>query len=168
LQDIDFRNKQIRIKTEKQGPFEILDSMAIHDKLELLLNEYIGEYEREIVAHNGFLFFAETSRGKQQHISSDRARNIFRKVCERAGLNEFYGYREPISNLKNWKPGKLHKHTTHSLRYAFAQFLRRKKIPIEIRQHLMRHKDISTTQIYDAPQKEEIDEELRKAFAIGK
>jgi len=168
IEDIDFQNKQIKIRTEKQGPYEIMDSMFLHERLETLLQDYIHEYEREIIQHKGYLFFSETFRGKYDYITADRARNIFREICNRANLTEYYGNRTPISGVKNFKPGKLYKLTTHSLRYAFAQYLRRQEIPIEIRQHLMRHKSRETMQIYDAPQKPEVDGYLRQAFSNAK
>jgi len=167
IKDIDFQNKQIKIKTEKQGPFEVQDSMFLHDRLQALLLDYIQEYEREIAEHDGFLFYTSNARCRFKHVSADRARNVFRKICNRAGLTETYGEREPYSDLKNWKPGKLYKYTTHSLRYAFAQYLRRKNVPEEIRQHLMRHRDRSSLQIYDAPGKQEVDSELRRVFSLN-
>ncbi len=166
IKDIDFRNKQIRIKTEKQQLYEVIDSMYLHEKLERLLLEYIEIYEKEITEHDGFLFFTSNSSCRFKHISPDRARNVFRQTCNRAGLDQFYGYREPISDLKNWKKGKLYKYSTHSLRHSFARYLAKRKVPIEIAKHLLRHKDISSTQIYYMHDKEDIDAELRKLFEI--
>lgn len=164
--DIDFRNKQIRIKTEKQRLYEVVDSMYLHEKLESLLLDYIQIYEIEITAHEGFLFYTSNARCRFRYISPDRARNVFRNACDRAGLDQFYGYREPISNLKNWKEGKLYKYTTHSLRHSFARYLAKRKIPIEIAKHLLRHQTISSTQIYYMPDKEDVDAELRKLFEL--
>ncbi len=164
IKDIDFQAKQIRIRTEKQGPFAVIDSMFLHEKLESLLLDYISTYETQITKHGGFLFWALNTKCKTPYFSSDRARNVFRRVCERAGLNQTYGVREPYSDLEKWKPGKLYYYTTHSLRYAFAHFLARNNVPIEVAKHLMRHKDISTTQVYYQRPKEEVDTTLAKLF----
>lgn len=165
LEDINFEQKQVRVKTEKQGPFEVIDSLYLHEPLEQLLLDYVTIYEKEIILHKGFLFFARTKRGVNPFINSGEARNIFRKVCNRAGMNEHYGLREPINKLKGFKPGKLHRYTTHSLRGAFAQFLRIQGVPAEIRSQLMRHKSRETLKFYDAPQKPEADNYLKNAFA---
>jgi integrase len=164
MEDLDFRNKQIRIKTEKQRVFQMVDSMYLHEKLESLLLDYIQEYERDIVKHEGYLFYSTKSSCKSPCFSADRARNIFRRICDRAGLDQFYGYREPISDLKNWKHGKLYKYSTHSLRHTFAKYLAKRNVPIEIAKHLLRHQDISSTQIYYVPDKEDVDGVLRKLF----
>ena len=37
IKDLDFKNKQIRIKTEKNQLYNIVDSMYMHEKLESLL-----------------------------------------------------------------------------------------------------------------------------------
>lgn len=166
IKDIDFQNKQIRIKTEKQRIFEIVDSMYLHEKIENLLLEYIHIYEKDISAHDGYLFFTSNKACRYPYVSADRSRNVFRNACNRAGLDQFYGYREPVSDLKNWKEGKLYKYTTHSLRHSFAKYLVKRKIPIEIAKHLLRHQDIKSTQIYYVPDKEDIDTELRKLFEM--
>ena len=98
LEDIDFAGKQIKIHTEKQRHYETDLFMVIHEKLEALLLDYINAYEQDIRAHDNYLFFPLQNRSKTKHMSSDQARNFFRRVCERAGLNKFYGYKEVISN----------------------------------------------------------------------
>jgi integrase len=74
--DIDFQNKQIRIKTEKQRLYEVVDSMYLHEKVDCLLMEYIHIYEKEITAHDGYLFFTSNGACNTPYVSADRARNI--------------------------------------------------------------------------------------------
>lgn len=168
LEDLDFQNEIVRIKTEKTGFFTVLDSMAMHAQLKQLLLEYIQFYEKEIQEQDGYLFFANTTRGKNKFITSSCARNVFRRVCKRAGLTDFYGYREPRSELPI-KQGKLWKYTTHSLRYAFARFLHKENgVPLELMQLLMRHTDINSTRIYCAPDPKEANKELHRIFARQK
>ena len=97
LEDVDFANKQIRIHTEKQRHYETDTYMAMHSKLEALLLDYINAYESDIREHDNYLFFALQRNCRTKHISPDQARNVFRRICERAGLNQIYGYRDVIS-----------------------------------------------------------------------
>jgi len=162
LCDIDFKNKQIAIHSEKKR-YNAIDFLFLHEKLEGLLMIYIGEYEKEIEEHEGYLFFADTSRGKTKHISTGQARKIFCFVRERTDLNQKYGVREGISGVK-FPAGELYRYTTHSLRHSFGKFLTKRGIPIEIAKHLLRHQDIKSTQIYYVPDKEDVDETMRKLF----
>jgi integrase len=166
VKDIDFRNKQIRIKTEKQGYFEVVDSMFLHEKLEGLLLDYLAIYEKDILAREGFLFFSNYGQCETPFVSTDSARKVFRRVCNRAGLDAFYGYREKISKVGQLTPGRLFKYTTHSLRHAFAKFLVKRHIPIEIAKHLLRHQDLRSTQVYFVPDKEDVDAVSRQLFAV--
>ncbi len=158
LKDLDFKNKQVIVHSEKKH-YNATDFMYMHEKLEYLLLEYIATYENEIKQHKGYLFWTNNSKCKTPYMSPNRARNVFRKVCERAGLTQTYAEREG-------KPGKLYRYSTHSLRHAFGHYLAERDIPIEIAKHLMRHTDIKSTQIYYLPSKEKIDNTMRKLFAI--
>jgi integrase len=160
LKDLDFRNKQVAIHTEKKH-YDQTDFLYMHEKLEQLLLEYISIYEKEIKEHDGYLFFTTNKRCRFPYISPDRARNIFRKVCERAGLTQTYSERE------GKKKGKLYRYTTHSLRHSFGHFLAEREIPIEIAKHLLRHDSIQSTQIYYLPSKEKIDATMRNLFALN-
>ena len=164
LKDIDFQNKQIAIHTEKKH-YDAVDFLYIHEKLEPLLLDYIALYEKEIQEKENYLFFAETRKCKTPYVSSERANQIFRKACGRAGMNQTYGEREELSGLPFVK-GKLYRWTPHSLRHSFGKFLAKRKIPIEIAQHLLRHTDIKNTLIYYVPDKEDIDIEMRKLFEM--
>lgn len=114
LEDIDFVNKQIKIRTEKQKHYETDLFMALHEKLEALLLEYVTAYESEIKTSDGCLFFSD-GKGKAKHISSAYARKFFRKICKRAGLTQTYGSREIISEPKALKLFELCENQPKSL-----------------------------------------------------
>ncbi len=97
LEDIDFVNKQIRIHTEKQVHYETDVFMAMHEKLETLLLDYTTIYEKEIKEHDNYIFFSVQRNCHTKHVTTAHARNVFRRICKRAGLDQIYGYREIIS-----------------------------------------------------------------------
>lgn len=161
LKDLNFQEKWIKIHSEKQGHGAI-DFMKLHEKLQYLLLDYITIYEKEIQQNQGFLFWGR----KKKHLSPQHLRTVFREICNRAHLTQIYGTRESINNktLKPQNKGNLYLYTTHSLRHSFCQYLRMQKVPIEIAKALMRHKRISSTEIYFKTTQEEANQTLETLF----
>lgn len=159
-EDVDLARKQIFIRCLKKKD-NIKISLLLHQKLAKVLEEYILCYDKLIDDSGGWLFPAQNSKG---HISTDYARKVFRKICDRQGLNEVYGTQENRSGDFFCPHGNLHRYSTHSLRHSFGRHLAKSKVPIEIARELLRHDSVSSTQIYYVPFKEDIDYEMERAF----
>lgn len=164
LNDLNFQEKWIKIHTEKKR-FNAIDFMAMHEKLQYLLLDYINIYEKDIQKHQNYLFWSQSGYCKTPHFSPSFARTIFRRICNRAGLTQTYGKREAITQkLKPENQGNLYLYSTHSLRHAFCQYLRMHKIPIEIAKTLMRHESIKSTEVYYKATQKEANQALEQIF----
>jgi integrase len=164
LKDVDLENKQLYVSSEKQTD-EVRHPLFMHKKLEEILKVYIEVYNKEIVSHEGYLFWKAYGFNKHEYMSPDYARKVFRAICDRAGLNAVYGERAKFSQkTTSFPPGNLHTRTTHSLRYWYIRHLG-ETCPIDVVSLLARHKDIQTTMTYLARDKPTLDLYMEKGFA---
>lgn len=166
ISDFDFRNKTVKIRTEKQrGYFDVQDIMPLNKKLEELLIEYLSEYEEDINKHEGFLFYAKSNACKTKHLSTAYLRKFFRVVCARAGLTETYSHREPSTqNSSPQSCAPLYKYSPHSIRHAFGNYLCTRGVPPIIAKHLLRHKSLKATEVYYVPQASDVLRENARVF----
>lgn len=121
--DFDFQRKEVCIRTLKQRKgYVVNDYRAMPPLLEQLVEKYIMLYQDEIEAHQDFLFF---SACHGSNISAIYARKMFRKVCERAGLDKVYCERESLSGkpLAAKNKGKLHFLSPHSIRHCYGRYV---------------------------------------------
>jgi len=154
---LDLPNKRLLIETEKQGG-KTMDSLFLHERVYGLLLDYLDSYEEEVSA-SGLLF--SSCRGNP--VSTNQARIVFRRVCDRAGLSMVYGEREVISGM-NCPKGRLYLYTPHSLRHSLGMYLSQQGTKLEYIQKILRHKSILNTMVYVKPRQDDVDYAFYKAF----
>ncbi|NYZ78026.1 tyrosine-type recombinase/integrase, partial [Candidatus Micrarchaeota archaeon] len=80
IEDIDWKNNELRVLSEKTG---LIDFVPISKPLRELLDYYCRAFTKKIEKSGGWLVYSK--RGKT-HASADSLRNVFRKTSKRAGL----------------------------------------------------------------------------------
>lgn len=161
LRDINLKTKDLRIDTEKG---KRVDYLPIPQQLFDQTLEYIRDYEDEIVAHQGYLFWAEhyPEKNKCPHISSGVTREVFMRVVKKAKLEETYGVSEGKS------PKFLHRLTTHSLRhYAITNHARKNNGNVLLASKFARHTKLETTMTYIHTGREELYKSVMNAQEDG-
>ena len=159
IRDINLKTRELRIFTEKSGK---TDYLLLPLQLFDMTLQYIGDYEKEIAACGGFLFFSlnqrHTTKLTEPHLRTDTARAFFIKYMKKAGLEEIYGY----SMAKHPRP--LYRLTPHSLRhYAITNFCRKNGGNVMLASKFARHNNLQTTQIYLHVDKNELYEGIERA-----
>ena len=154
---LDLSNKRLMVETEKQGG-RVMDSLFLHERVYGLLLDYLDSYESEVI-ESGYLF--SSVRGGR--VSTNQARIVFRRVCDRAGLSMVYGEREVLGKSKCPK-GRLYLYTPHSLRHSLGMYLSQQGTKIEYIQKILRHKSILNTMVYVKPRQDDVDYAFYKAF----
>jgi len=164
ISDIDLEKRTIRIDTEKS---KTCDSLHLHDRIYNLLKSHIAKHEKAIQAHNGYLLYSDAPNFNRENLSEHYLRKKFREICNRAGLNEWYGYADEQSSSRVFPSGrKLHRLTTHSLRHYFGtKVYESTKDPI-LTSKLMRHSELRSTQIYIHTNKDKMQKGIEEAFEI--
>lgn len=153
LEDIDFKNSIIRIRTEKA---KTNDLMPLHDSIKATIQEWVTAHREEITAHNGYLIW-----GKKNGLIPERLRASFRDALARTELNTSYGKANPG---KGGTQRKLHRLTTHSLRHYFiTRVYKVTKDPV-VAQRLARHKSQKSTGVYIFVGGDQLDAAVRAAF----
>lgn len=152
VKDINLRTRELRIFTEKSGK---TDYLLIPEKLFEATLGYIGDYENEIAASKGYLFFSiqdgNRKKGEEPHITSNTVRKAFREYARKARLEEIYGYSSSAH------PYALRRLSPHSLRhYAITNFARKNNGNVMLASKFARHTDLKATMIYIHTEKEEL------------
>ena len=164
IKDIDFENRELRIKTEKA---HTLNTLIIPIPLFKLTLEYIRQYERHI-QKDGYLFFKE--EGKYSHrdepyLSTDYVRNSFRYYVQKAGLDEVYDSSDETNYSRT--PRRLHRLTTHSLRhYAITSFAKQTNGNVVLTSKFARHRSTGVTLTYISTTKQELYREIDNTFSL--
>ena len=166
VSDIYFNKNKIRIETEKANT---IDYLHLHNKVRILLKNWVRKLPKQIEANNGFLLFSDLQN--RNHISKDWLRKEFRQVSKfDDDLNQVYGIAEDINNPLQVKRGerKLYRLTTHSLRhYYITKVYQQCKDPLKT-QKLARHLDFKSTRNYIHLNQEEVDQVLNDVFESEK
>lgn len=152
ISDIDRENREVELKTAKQGKGEFKDRTVFYRRdLERDLKEWIDRGGRKRYmgsARSPFLFVTrESPMMRQQRISE-----IVHDVSVRAGLNEkieFFDEDEmEIVELTTVDGRPRYQFSTHSLRHSYAVHRTKNGMPIVYLQELMGHSDIEQTRFY--------------------
>lgn len=159
IKDINLRTRELRIFSEKSSK---TDYLLMPEKLFDSVLAYIGDYEKEIAASQGFLFFSlEPCRrinSTSPHLTSQTVRMLFRTYIQRARLEEIYGY------SAGPQPKPLFRLSPHSLRhYAITNFCRKNGGNAVLSSKFARHTNLQTTMTYIHTGKEELYESIEKA-----
>ena len=163
VKDINLKTKELRIDTEKSGK---TDYLLIPDQLFNSTLDFISAYEKEIAGAKGFLFFSlkpgHRTQDTEPHVMTCAAREYFRVVRKKAGLEEFYGY------SYGKRPTALRRLTTHSLRhFAITTFCKRNNGNAVLSSRFARHSNLQTTMTYIHTEKEELYRSIRNAQEGG-
>ena len=127
--------------------------------------EFINIHLAEIKAAEGYIFFKENDYGKTglPYINLNYVRNVFRKIIERAELDQTYAISE--ETYSTHRPRPLHRLTTHSLRhYAITHFTKSTNGNLVLASRFARHANHSTTMRYIAKDKDELYKNIDSAF----
>ncbi|MEM2908628.1 MAG: site-specific integrase [Candidatus Bilamarchaeaceae archaeon] len=159
IKDVNLKTRELRIFTEKTGKTDYL--LLPLDLFDAVL-QYIADYEKEITACKGFLFFSmvqsRTTQFTEPHITTDTARVFFHEYVRKAKLEEIYGY------TTTPHPRPLYRLTPHSLRhYAVTNFCRKNGGNVALTAKFARHTNLQTTMIYIHSKKEELYECIERA-----
>ncbi len=159
INDLNLKNREIRIFTEKSGK---TDYLIVPQKLFESTISYIGQHEAEIASSSGFLFFpvacGRNDRTTEPHVTSETARKFFRVYVEKAKLQEIYAY------TKGARPVPLYRLTPHSLRhYAITNFCRKNGGNMMLASKFARHNNVQITMTYVHVQKNELYESIERA-----
>ena len=153
VKDINLKTRELRIETEKA---KTLDFLLIPEQLFDATLNYIRNFETDIVAANGFLFFVKD--GKYGHVSISLARQKFNEYVQKAKLHEIYGYTNEA------KPRTLSRLTTHSLRhYAITNHAKKNNGNVVLANKFARHRRLQTTMTYVYTSKEELYRSIERA-----
>lgn len=151
VKDINLRTRELRISTEKSGK---TDYLLIPEKLFEATLSYISDYEEEIAACEGHLFFSQHEKGRkgaEPYITSNTVRKIFRECIRKARMEEIYGYSSSAH------PYALRRLSPHSLRhYAITNFARKNNGNVMLASKFARHTDLKATMVYIHTEKEEL------------
>ena len=153
LDDLDFMHRKIRIDTEKAMTGDLL---YLHNKVHLLLKNWVHLHQKIILKCNGYLFFSE--KREEGHISPHWLRKEFRKSAQTADLVQWYCLADGD------KRRKLYRLTTHSLRHYFiTKMYKESKNPLHT-QRLARHRVFKSTERYIRTEQVDIDKTIKAAF----
>ncbi len=153
ITDIDWELRYLRFKRSKiKGGTAVFDFVRIVDKLFFPLLDFVESYRKEILAHQGFVFFSSNPVQKREHLSKDYLRKVFREVTFRTGLAEPRGNKSELPKgayAKNKKGYCLYRLSTHSFRHSFiSKALFDKQLPLGVVSQLVGHSDIKSTMSY--------------------
>ena len=159
VRDLNLRNRELRIFTEKSGK---TDYLLVPEKLFEATLQYISDYEKEIAASKGHLFFSFAQGWRTPetapYISTQAVRCAFRDYLKKAKLDETYGYSTGM------RPKALYRLSPHSLRhYAITNFARKNNGNVALASKFARHTSLQTTQIYIHVAKNELYGGIEKA-----
>lgn len=136
IEDIDFRNRFIRIQSFRSKTKKAR-TVRLSEKTLDCIRSYLG------TRRNGFIF-----ENKGKHISTRRIEQIIIKLAEKAEIESICGV---------GKDGKvLRKVTPHTLRHTHIVHALMRHVPLSAVQAQVGHADIRTTQIYAALAPEQV------------
>ena len=162
IKDLDFKIRELRVKTEKA---HTLDTLRVPQFLFEQTLGYIQEHAKEIDEAQGYLFYKDKrkSHTTKPYLDLNYIRKVFRYYISLAGLNEVYDTTEESS--PNRAKRKLFRLTTHSLRhFGITTFNRAVGGDIMLTKAYARHREISSTQVYVHTSKEELYGAIERAF----
>ncbi|MBD3389627.1 tyrosine-type recombinase/integrase [Candidatus Micrarchaeota archaeon] len=159
IKDLNLRTRELRIFTEKSGK---TDYLRIPETLFDTTLAYISDYEKEISASQGFLFFSlePGNRVKKPapHLTTNTVRTLFHKYVRKAGLEEIYGY------SAGGRPKPLFRFSPHSLRhYSITNFCRKNGGNVALASKFARHTNLQVTMTYIHSGKEELYSSIERA-----
>jgi integrase len=163
LEDINFKEKYVRIKTAKQNR-HIYDLQPIPSVLMPYIKLYLKRYKTRIDCHGGW-FFPQHAHN-EKHIETHTIRkkfNEYRSVCK---FNMTYGTAKDERNPIHKKQGtrKLYNRTLHSFRHWYKVKLEKSKVPYGMIKSLMRHGRRSVTDDYGQYSLEEKKKAIKGVF----
>lgn len=159
--DIDFQNREIRIRSEKT---HVLDLLIIPLHLFQQTEEFVSQHKSQIENAQGYLFFRDFERGHraEPYVEQNYVRKLFREYANESGLEEVYDVTEEQNGRVK---RKLHLLTTHSLRhYAITHFYNQTKNWL-MTSKFARHLAPSTTTTYIYQDREELYAQIDKVFS---
>jgi integrase len=150
IKDLNLKTRELKIETEKA---RTLDFLLVPEQLFNATLEYVRNFEAEITAAGGYLFFAQ-----KRHLSISYARQKFNKYIKKAKLYEAYGFSNDA------KPRTLTRLTTHSLRHhAITNHSRKNNGNVVLVNRFARHRRLQTTMIYIYTGKDELYRSIERA-----
>lgn len=160
INDIRFDAKMFRVYSIKQN--EWLWKFMLGRSYSLL-KEYTALYEKEIMGHEGFLFWTNNrvsvKRGNK-HLNKDYMRCLFSKLCRKAGLTDTYG--------KSIDGRRLYCDASHSARRTGARELYEKSNhDLDLVCQVFGWKDPRTAMQYIRSSSREVTEKLETINAIN-
>lgn len=164
IKDIDFDKDRITLAKEKVvNGFLQKRELPLLPQLKIILQEYFSYYSKEIKQHEGFVFYSTVGKCKTPYMSSAFVLRVWRRACERAGLNKIYAERE---NGPNRKKAPLYNYTLHSIRHLWGTYLADMGVQLPVAQYLFGHASQRTTGIYFGVRQETAEKEYERVFAV--
>jgi integrase len=160
IRDINLKNKELRIDTEKG---KRTDYLPIPQQLFNETLEFITQNEDEITSHKGYVFWSKYDTKRScPHVQTNYARNVFQQAIKKSKLDESYA----IADGKT--PRLLHRLTTHSLRhYAITNHAKKNNGNVVLASKFARHARLETTMTYIYTGKEELYQSVMNAQEDG-
>lgn len=159
-EDIDLSQRRLWVRSAKDSVPSLL---YLHDEVLDILQNHLTR-QKKAIASTGLVFPAESSKNKGASLSTNWLRNQLRSAREIAGLTFVYGESEETYNRPS---RRLHKVTSHSLRWSFiTNVARRTGGDLVVTQRLARHKSVKNTMGYISHNQAALDAAMIEVFAV--
>ena len=146
LEDVDFENKEIEIRYEKEGKYKS-QAIPISDELVFKLRTWVKAQRKHVAGSTGNSYLFPSSEGG--HLSGGQLHGIVTEAAERAGIQEVV-HRRLVTERekKQGKSGYVEEHrvTPHLLRHTFSHIMDQAGLSTEARSDLLNHTSIEVTQ----------------------
>jgi len=144
LDDINFQREEVRVRNIKTKE---IDFLLLPNFAGVELQAWTEDYQEDILAHDGYVFFSSNRATKRKHISEGYLRKAFRRYIKIAGLDDYYVV-IPVVGKQAGEERRLFRLTTHSLRHSMITRVYKQTKDMVLAQRIGRHSTFNTTETY--------------------
>jgi integrase len=149
IEDIDLQSLRLKVVDAKNSRRHL--SGYGKDRYVPLPKVLISPIKKWLDIIGGGKWFLPSHKSPDKHIRPKTLHEEFRVALDRAGLlipKFTLNFKQRINNKWVDKTATRHKYYFHTLRHAYATYLRSKGVEIQTISELLGHSQITTTQIY--------------------
>ena len=166
IEDIDLENNRLKVVDGKNSRRSL--SGYGKDRYVVIPSQLISPIKKWIEILEGGKWLLPSDKSPDMHIRKKSLHEQFREVLKRAGLlipSYEIEYETKINGKKTFRKVTRHKYYFHTLRHAYATYLRDKGVDIYTISDLLGHNQVTTTQIYarisDGQRKKAVEDAFR-------